>query len=115
MYYDNGILINKERPLNPKISYTVRKEMKIKNEEFERKRMKNIRRSQAASFYKSSDGNTMLGGNSSDNEGETDKSSSNNKNTKDSNIYRSEDFIESYLNHKISDITKSFDLRETVI
>ena len=29
-------------------------------------------------------------------------------------IYRSEDFIESYLNNKIAEITKSFDLRETV-
>ncbi len=30
------------------------------------------------------------------------------------NIYRSEDFIQSYLNNKIAEITKSFDLRETV-
>ena len=29
-------------------------------------------------------------------------------------IYRSEDFVESYLNHKIAEITKSFDLRETI-
>ena len=29
-------------------------------------------------------------------------------------IYRSEDFVESYLNHKITEITKSFDLRETI-
>jgi len=34
-------------------------------------------------------------------------------NTKE-NIYRSEDFIQSYLNNKIAEITKSFDLRETV-
>ena len=29
-------------------------------------------------------------------------------------IYRSEDFVESYLNHKITEITKNFDLRETI-
>ena len=29
-------------------------------------------------------------------------------------IYRREDFVESYLNHKIAEITKSFDLRETI-
>ena len=61
----------------------------------------------------------MMAGNNSDKEGDTEKSSNFSKNTnflktKDLNIYRSEDFIESYLNHKITEITKSFDLRETV-
>jgi hypothetical protein len=79
--------------------------------------MKNTRRSQNESFYKQTE---MMGGNNSDKEGiEIDKTSSYSKNsnflnTKDTNIYRSEDFIESYLNHKITEITKNFDLRETV-
>ncbi len=79
--------------------------------------MKNTRRSQNESFYKQTE---MMGGNSSDKEGiETDKTSSYSKNSnfskaRDTNIYRSEDFIESYLNHKITEITKNFDLRETV-
>lgn len=79
--------------------------------------MKNTRRTQNESFYKNTD---MMGGNNSDKEGvDSDKTSSYSKNsnfnsTKDTNIYRSEDFIESYLNHKITEITKNFDLRETV-
>ena len=90
--------------------------MKLKNEEYEKKRMNSTRRSQSESFYKSQD---MMAGNNSDKEGDTEKSSNFSKNTnflktKDLNIYRSEDFIESYLNHKITEITKSFDLRETV-
>jgi hypothetical protein len=32
----------------------------------------------------------------------------------DENVYRNEDFIENYLNVKICEITKSFDLRETI-
>jgi len=87
----------------------------VKNDEFERKRMKNTRRSQSESFRNID--SQALGGNASENE-ENEKgtaySNKNFQNTKDANIYRSEDFIESYLNHKITDITKGFDLRETI-
>lgn len=119
VFYDNGILINKDRPLNPKVSYNIRKEMKQREDESERKRMKNTRRSQSESFYRNTNGNnTVRGGNNSDQEGDADNTSNYTKNTflttKDANIYRSEDFIESYLNHKITEITKGFDLRETV-
>lgn len=93
--YENGILINSSgRPLNPKISYSVRKANQIK-EEKERMRLKKTKKTHRESFFFDTD----------------DK---NNLSEKDGNVYRSEDFIESFLNHKIADITKGFDLRQTI-
>lgn len=118
--FENGILVNKLRPINPKTSYRIRKQEKMINDEMEKMRMKNTRRSKnnatMESFFNKTDGvGNDLGMNS-------DKNSTNALSTKnefsnsmkDFNIYRSEDFIESYLNQKIAEITKTFDLRETI-
>ena len=100
--YENGILKNfNGRPLNPKTSYKIRKLEKAKSDESER-RMKKTKKNNRESLFSVSD-----------------KDSNKSKSTvngyeNDGNIYRSEDFIDSYLNHKISEITKFFDLRETI-
>lgn len=108
--YENGILVNKERPINPKTSYSLRKQEKLINEEVEKMRMKNTKRSKNSieSFYNKSE---------QVKEGMSEKNSTGKNDlnlTKDFNIYRSENFIESYLNQKIAEITKTFDLRETI-
>ncbi len=117
--YDNGILVNKERPINPKTSYSLKKQEKLINEEVEKMRMRNTKRSKNTleSFFTKSD--PMRDGMSTNNEkNSTNGLSNNGKNEystqRDFNIYRSEDFIESYLNQKITEITKTFDLRETI-
>ena len=89
--YENGILdVKNDRPLNPNTSYLIRKQQKIEDAKKEKKRLRVTRQSNQDSF---------LG---------IKKTGTNNQ------IYRSEDFVESYLNHKITEITKSFDLRETI-
>lgn len=104
--YENGILqLSNRRPLNPRTSYKIRKTEKLKNEENEKKRMKNTKKSTRESLY-----------NSIEKEEKTNTTSLTKTfiNTKENSIYRSEDFIESYLNDKIASITKTFDLRETI-
>jgi len=114
--YEDGILLNKERPINPKTSYSLRKQEKLINDEVEKMRMRNTKRSKNTmeSFFSKSD--PMRDGMGS--EKNSTNGLSNGKNEyatmKDFNIYRSEDFIESYLNQKIAEITKTFDLRETI-
>jgi cilia- and flagella-associated protein 69 len=106
--YDNGILNNNIRtPLNPNTSYLHRKLERQNFEENEKKKMKNTKRTSRDSIndkdiYLKNAAVTLSSPNLEMSE------------IKDANIYRSEDFIESYLNHKISEITKTFDLRETI-
>ena len=111
--YENGILNNLNgRPINPVTSYLVRKAERLNFEENEKKKLKNSKKTTRESFSEKAE---RISGNLKNN---TSKSSnyelSNSAEQKDANIYRSEDFIESYLNHKISEITKTFDLRETI-
>jgi len=116
--YDNGILKNKERPINPKTSYSLRKQEKLINDEVEKMRMRNTKRSKNTmeSFFNKSD--PMRDGGINTEKNSTTGLSNNGKSEyftmRDFNIYRSEDFIESYLNQKIAEITKTFDLRETI-
>ena len=110
MKFENGILdVKNNRPLNPNTSYLIRKRQKIENEEMERKRMRITKQTTQNSFLgitKNSDNNESMS---------SQKTSSSGHNTNMlQSIYRSEDFVESYLTHKIAEITKSFDLRETI-
>jgi hypothetical protein len=90
--YENGILKTSiGRPINPLTSYYIRKLQRNEKEESEKKRSK-IKKT----ARKNLSNEEIL------------------KDEADSSIYRTEDFVESYLNHKIADITKSFDLRETI-
>jgi hypothetical protein len=110
--YENGILkIENGRPIFPKTSYKIKKFERLQNEENEKKRLKDLKKSTRESMFdRTGDRETNRTG--------TEKGNTTTKgqflDTKDGNIYRSEDFIESYLNHKIAEITKSFDLRETI-
>ncbi len=89
--YENGILKNYNgRPLNPLTSYSIRKKEQKLLEESERDRIKTKKKRRDLS------------------------NDENSKEFGDVSVYRTEDFVESYLNHKIADITKSFDLRETI-
>lgn len=123
--YDNGILnVTNNRPLNPNTSYNNRKQERIKNDELEKKKMKNTKRSTQSDFIQTNKSNmnksNMNKSNmNKSNMNDADKTHSSKKsvgNERDmyNSIYRSEDFVESYLNHKIAEITKSFDLRETI-
>ena len=108
--FENGILdVKNNRPLNPNTSYLIRKRQKIENEEMERKRMRITKQTTQNSFLgitKNTDNNESMS---------SQKTSSSGHNTNMlQSIYRSEDFVESYLTHKIAEITKSFDLRETI-
>ena len=113
--FENGILdVKNNRPLNPNTSYLIRKRQKIENEELERKRMRITKQTTQNSFLgitKNID-NGMNKTNQSISSQKT-ASSGHSANMLQS-IYRSEDFVESYLTHKIAEITKSFDLRETI-
>ncbi|MCQ2815674.1 MAG: hypothetical protein MJ252_00260 [archaeon] len=120
--YDGGILdVHNDRPLNPNTSYFIRKQEKIDNAELEKKRLRNTKQSDQNSFL----GITKDLGVTQ--EGLGNKTVSSNKTGSIStstiisrrggdlrSIYRSEDFVESYLNHKIAEITSTFDLRETI-
>ena len=113
--YDSGILnVTNNRPLNPMTSYLIRKQQRIENDQLERQRLRDTRQSNQDSFL----GITKSSMNKSQNLNKTKSSISNTSNltSRDylNSIYRSEDFVESYLNHKIAEITKSFDLRETI-
>lgn len=114
--YENGILTNKERPIHPKTSYNDRKQEKLINDEVEKMRMRNTKRSKNTmeSFFSKTD--PMRDGIASDKNSTNGLINGKNEYStmKDFNIYRSEDFIESYLNQKIAEITKTFDLRETI-
>jgi hypothetical protein len=105
--YVNGVLMNKDRPINPKTSYKIRKQEKIDEAE----RQKSRRFVPDNSFRNTrSDLNNSTGK-------ETAKSSIKNMtviNYDEENVYRNEDFIENYLNAKVAEITKGFDLRETI-
>jgi len=108
--YENGILKNDNgRPINPKTSYLVRKKERLNFEENEKKRMKNTKISTRHTLGKRDFTNIKNASVTS-----TNFDNSYSGEMKDTNIYRSEDFIETYLNHKISEITKTFDLRETI-
>ena len=113
--FENGILdVKNNRPLNPNTSYLIRKRQKIENEEMERKRMRITKQTTQNSFLgitKNID-NGLNKTNQSISSQKT-ASSGHSANMLQS-IYRSEDFVESYLTHKIAEITKSFDLRETI-
>ena len=113
--FENGILdVKNNRPLNPNTSYLIRKRQKIENEEMERKRMRITKQTTQNSFLgitKNID-NGMNKTNQSMSSQKT-ASSGHSANMLQS-IYRSEDFVESYLTHKIAEITKTFDLRETI-
>ena len=115
--YENGILdVKNDRPLNPNTSYLIRKQQKIENEENERKRMRITKQTTQNSFLgitKNIDNNNALNNTSQSASSKTGSIGGNNTNMLTS-IYRSEDFVESYLTHKIAEITKSFDLRETI-
>ena len=116
--YDNGILDCKNnRPLNPNTSYFIRKQQKIDNEILEKKRAKISKNSSQNSFL----GITKSSMNKDNELNETKGSQTSSLNStyvrrQDllNSIYRRDDFVESYLNHKIAEITKSFDLRETI-
>ena len=113
--YDSGILnVTNNRPLNPMTSYLIRKQQRIENDQLERQRLRDTRQSNQDSFL----GITKSSMNKTQNLNNTKSSMSNTSNVTSrdylNSIYRSEDFVESYLNHKIAEITKSFDLRETI-
>lgn len=115
--YDNGILTNENsRPIFPKVSYKIRKQEKLQNEENEKKRLRNLKKisREERYFNKSKDREANTTTNNQSDKQITSTSTAYLLNNKDGTIYRSEDFIESYLNHKIAEITKSFDLRETI-
>ena len=109
--YINGKLIGHERPINPKTSYKIRKDEAKKKEEIEKKKLKMSKREKSEESF--------LNRTESNKENSTVRTLNTTTNksgfTTKENIYRSEDFIQSYLNNKIAEITKSFDLRETVI
>ena len=119
--YEDGILdIKNDRPLNPNTSYFIRKQQKIEDAQNAKKRLRITKESNQDSFL----GITKKSANNTNNK-ELDATHSSMSNTTANNtkfsskeylnqIYRSEDFVESYLNHKITEITKSFDLRETI-
>jgi len=110
VHYKNGILLNKNKPLNPSTSYLIRIEEKAVKEEIERKKKnKSKKRNNSDSFYCQTEGTSIM----KLDEEKTIKANMLNT-IKDNNIYRSEDFIESYLTPKINEITKSLDLRETI-
>ena len=118
--YENGVLdVKNNRPLNPNTSYLIRKRQKIENEEMERKRMRITKQTTQNSFLGITKNLDNNGANALNQTGQSISSqktasySGNNTNMLQS-IYRSEDFVESYLTHKIAEITKSFDLRETI-
>ena len=121
----NGILEDSNRPLNPKTSYSLRKEAQRLKELDDQKNKKNLTKKSTfnletkESFKK----DNKFNNNTNSNLAESYKTSSivNNNNNSSSytileedNIYRSENFIESYLNYKIAEITKTFDLRATI-
>lgn len=96
--YDNGILKELERPINPGTSY---KQKKDSLNETKNKKMKKTQQSLFTQTFDSKVNNT--------------KNTQTGFNIIDLSIYRSENFVESsYLNQKIIDITKEFDLRETI-
>lgn len=123
--YENGILQEDERPINPKTSYKIRKQ-ETKNE-YENKLAKPMKNAQEKYLEKTKfKENNDLFANVSQSTGSNFNTNTNNfYNTtnsseedmpkiNDNSIYRSENFIESYLNQKIIDITKEFDLRATI-
>lgn len=114
--YENGILVNRDRPINPRTSYNNKKQEKLINDEVEKMRMKNTRRSKNTmeSFMGKTDLKEAMTTNKNSSNGLNSTGKNDFDNNKDFNIYRSEDFIESYLNQKIAEITKTFDLRETI-
>ena len=92
------------------MSYKIRKEEQKNKEELEKKKLKMSRRDKSEESF--------LNKTSSDKENNSIKSmgtSTKSTAVTKENIYRSEDFVQSYLNNKIGEITKTFDLRETVI
>ena len=111
--YENGVLdVKNNRPLNPNTSYLIRKRQKIENEEMERKRMRITKQTTQNSFLGITKNLDNNGANALNQTGQSVSSqktasySGNNTNMLQS-IYRSEDFVESYLTHKIAEITKS--------
>lgn len=108
--FQNGKLTESDRPINPKTSYKIRKAEQKNKEELEKKKLKMSRRDKSEESF--------LNKTSSDKENNSIKSmgtSTKSTAVTKENIYRSEDFVQSYLNNKIGEITKTFDLRETVI
>ena len=116
--------VKNDRPLNPNTSYLIRKQQKIEDAQNAKKRMRITKQSNQDSFLgiNKKTNSSMRNTNNKEMEG-THSSMGNNSSansTKFSSkeylnqIYRSEDFVESYLNHKITEITKNFDLRETI-
>ena len=125
--YENGILdVKNDRPLNPNTSYLIRKQQKIEDAQNAKKRLRITKQTNQDSFLginKKTNTNSLRNTNNKDMEGTRSSLGDNGtslNSTKLSSkeylnqIYRSEDFVESYLNHKITEITKSFDLRETI-
>lgn len=125
--YENGILQETERPINPKTSYKIRKQ--IAKEEYEKKLAKPMKsaeqrylaKTRISSNDKERDFLNISNNTSTNNFGSNKNFFNNTNNTNDESnknedlsIYRSENFIESYLNQKIIDITKEFDLRSTI-
>jgi hypothetical protein len=124
--YENGILdVKNDRPLNPNTSYLIRKQQKIEDAQNAKKRLRITKQTNQDSFLgiNKKNNTSLRNTNNKDMEGthsSLGENTSSLNSTKFSNreylnqIYRSEDFVESYLNHKITEITKSFDLRETI-
>lgn len=99
--YENGILQETERPINPGMSYKTKKNMQF--EELEKKsKIRTTKRTEQSYFSKTFDSRT------------NPATTYHQPRAKDMSIYKSENFVESYLNQKIIDITKEFDLRETI-
>ena len=128
--YENGILqVKNDRPLNPNTSYLIRKQQKIEDAQNAKKRLRITKQTNQESFLginkknTNSLRNTKTNGKDNNMEGTNSSLGANTSSLNSTNlsnreylnqIYRSEDFVESYLNHKITEITKSFDLRETI-
>ena len=115
--------------MNPNTSYLIRKQQKIEDAQNAKKKLRLTKQTEKDSFLGINNNkkthSTLRNTNNKELEG-THSSIGGGENTNSLNstklsskeylnqIYRSEDFVESYLNHKITEITKSFDLRETI-
>jgi hypothetical protein len=109
--YVNGVLTNKDRPINPRTSYNIKKQEKIDEAE----RQKNRKFASADTSFRNTKTSDLS---MTKQEAVAAKTSSIKSmtviNYGEENVYRNEDFIENYLNAKVAEITKGFDLRETI-
>lgn len=100
--YENGILQAVDRPINPKTSKICKENNSTVNKE-----------NRKGSIYNKNT-NTSIFKINNLNDTKSSIQNMDDNNIKDNSIYKSENFVESYLNQRIIEITKEFDLRETI-